>query len=103
MNTPQSFPGALPGRLAAPLLLALALGGCASGSPQWDRQFGDSARQLKAQQLRDPAAPHRHAGAEPMADGRTVREAGDRYVDTLRAPPPNNVIQIGVGQGGGGR
>lgn len=93
-----------PGRVAAAVLLALALGGCAtSGSPEWDRHFGDSARQLKAQQLRDPAAPQRHAGTEPVADGRTVREAGDRYVDTLRAPPPNNVIQLGVGQGGGGR
>lgn len=92
---------ALSAHVAAPLLLVLALGGCASASPELDRHFGDAARQLKAQQLRDPEAPRRHAETEPLADGRTVREAGDRYVDTLRAPPPNNVISIGVGGGGG--
>jgi hypothetical protein len=34
----------------------LALGGCAATtSPEWDRQFGDSARVLNAQQLVETA------------------------------------------------
>ena len=96
MSTPPLFS---PGRLAVPLLVALALGGCASASPKWDKRFGNAVREVTAQQIRDPEAPQRHADTEPTADGRTVREAGDRYVDTLRAPPPNNVIQLGVGAG----
>ena len=79
---------------------ALALGGCAAtASPDWDARFGDSSRALKAQQLIDPAAPTRNAQTTRPADGRSVREAGDRYLETYRSPPPTTVINIGVGSG----
>jgi hypothetical protein len=76
----------------------LVLGGCAaSASPEWDARFGDSARALRAQQIIDPAAPVRNAQASAPADGRTVREASDRHVESYRSPPPTTVINIGVG------
>ena len=79
----------------------LALGGCAAtASPDWDARFGDSARTLNSQQLIDPAAPVKNAQAQPRADGRTVREASDRQVQTFRSPPPASVINIGVGTSG---
>lgn len=76
----------------------LVLGGCAATTaPNWDAQFGDSARVLEAQQLIDPGAPARHAQTTPATDGRTMREAMDRHVESFRNPPPTNVINIGVG------
>jgi hypothetical protein len=82
-------------------LAAISLAGCAATTaPGYDSRFGDSARQLKAQQLLDPRAPTRNAQTTPPTDGRTLREAAERHVDTYRAPPPSNVINIGVGGGG---
>lgn len=76
----------------------LVLGGCAAtASPDWDAQFGDSVRVLKAQQLIDPEAPARHAQTQPSTDGRSVREAMERHVESFRAAPPTSVINIGVG------
>ncbi|NCT84030.1 MAG: hypothetical protein GXC94_12840 [Comamonadaceae bacterium] len=84
---------------AATLMLALA--GCAAtASPAWDQRFGDSMRALQAQQLVDPAAPSRNAQIAAKADGRTVREAGERQLDSYKAPPPSNVVTIGIGGGG---
>jgi hypothetical protein len=79
----------------------LVLGGCAaSASPNWDAQFGDPSRMLKAQQLIDPDAPTRNAQATPPSDGRTTREAMDRHVESYRVPPPTTVINIGnIGTG----
>ena len=78
----------------------LALGGCAAtASPDWDATFGDRSRAMRAQQVIDPAAPARNAQATQPTDGRTIREASDRHVETYRNPPPTNVINIGVGGG----
>ena len=80
----------------------VALGGCAAtASPDYDSRFGDGARQLRAQQLIDPAAPQRHAQTSARTDGRTLREGMDRHGDTYRQPPPTNIINIGVGGGAG--
>lgn len=82
---------------------ALALGGCAAtASPEWDARFGDSVRAVNAQQLHDPAAPQRNAQQAMRADGRTVREAGSRHVESYRNPPQPSVITIGVGGGSNG-
>jgi len=78
-------------------MLALLLGGCAaSASPGWDGRFGDANRVLNAQQVIDPAAPTKNAQATPTADGRTVRQAAERHVDTYRNPPAATVINLGV-------
>lgn len=83
---------------AAVCLIALA--GCAAtASPVWDARFGDSTRILKAQQLIDPNAPVRNAQATSPVDGRSVREANERHVESYRSPPPPSVINIGVGSG----
>lgn len=82
----------------AALLVAVVTAGCAAtATPGYDERFGDAARALTAQQLIDPTAPARNGDRVAATDGRTVREAGDRQVDTFRAPPPPSVINIGVG------
>jgi hypothetical protein len=90
--------------IAKPSIVAaclLALGGCAAtASPEWDARFGAGARTLNSQQLIDPAAPVKNAQAQAHADGRTVREASERQVESFRSPPPASVINIGVGTGG---
>jgi hypothetical protein len=81
----------------------IAVGGCAaSASSQWDSTFGDATRQLTAQQIMDPAAPTKNGTQVPPADGRAVREATGHYVATFRAPPPAQVINIGVSTNSGG-
>ncbi len=86
-------------KFTAATVCMIVLGGCAAtASPEWDARFGDSARALNAQQLIDPAAPVRNAQANPPADGRTVREARERHVESYRSPPATNVINIGVGR-----
>lgn len=77
---------------------AALCGGCAvTGTPGYDRLFGDGTRALTAQQIYDPRAPLRHAGVVPATDGRTMREALDRQVGSFREPPATSVINIGVG------
>ncbi|OGB32995.1 MAG: hypothetical protein A3F78_21950 [Burkholderiales bacterium RIFCSPLOWO2_12_FULL_61_40] len=77
-------------------LCLLILGGCAaSGSPQWDAQFGDRVRSLNAQQLITPQAPTHNAQATPATDGRSAREAMSRHVESYRSPPPTTVINVG--------
>ena len=90
--------------LLATVVLALLAAGCttATGSPEYDSRFGDAARTLRAQQLIDPDAPRRNADTQPPTDGRTMREAVDRQVDSFKKPPATNIINIGVGGGGGG-
>lgn len=79
-------------------LSGLALQGCAvSGSPAWDGRFGEATRQLGAQQLIAPAAPQRNADAGARVDGRSAREARDRYLDSYAAPPASNVAPVNVG------
>lgn len=86
-------------RLTLACTAAALLAGCAGTASEWERTFGDASRQLRAQQLIDPAAPQRNQGAALTSDGRSTREATERYVDSFKAPPPTNVINIGVGAG----
>ena len=93
------------------LSMALAgtfgLAGCAA--PQlnhWDAQFGDSARSMRAAQVIDPQAPTRNGTRTTTLDGKAVIESSDRYVESFKAPPPQNIFIIGApttGGGGGGR
>lgn len=89
------------GAIAAAVAL---LGGCAATTtPHTDRLFGEGTRALFAQQVLDPNAPARNASLTTKTDGRLMREAGVRAVDSYKAPPPSNIINIGVGAGGGDR
>jgi hypothetical protein len=88
--------------LLAAAVAVLAAGCAASTSPDFDSRFGDASRALRAQQLIDANAPKRNADAQPATDGRTMREAVDRQVESFKQPPPTNIINIGVGAGGGG-
>jgi len=68
-------------RSAALLAWAVMLGGCAATTPTFDAAFGDSIRQLTAQQTRHPDATraNRDRNADGI-DGRTARETMERYV-----------------------
>lgn len=66
--------------LAAALLAAVAAAaGCAASSPKTDSVFGDSARQLRAQQIIDADAPRRNGSKSPPTDGDAVLRSIDRY------------------------
>ena len=72
-------------RGAAVLALALAAGGCASTSPRYDAQFGDSVRSTMASQVVDPAAV---LNANPVIglDGSAARAAHANYESSFRRP-----------------
>lgn len=89
-------------RLAASVLAAPALlAGCASTSPDYDSRFSDTTRALLQQQVADPRAGLRHADQQPAVDGRSVREAGARQLESFRAPPAPQQITLGVSGGSG--
>lgn len=79
----------------------MALAGCAPTTPVFDRNFGDSARILQAQQTRDPAAAeaNRDRSVDGL-DGRAAKQAYDRYQKSFGDPPKAaNPFLIGVGSG----
>lgn len=88
-------------------LLAVALGGCVSLTPNLDSRFGDAVNMAKAKQVRDKDAPVRNAGKDVAGiDGVAAREALARYQKSFRDPEPtSSVFVIGVGgaEGGGRR
>lgn len=94
--------GALTPSLIA-LAAALLCGCAATTTPRTDRLFGEGTRALFAQQVLDPGAPTRNAAVATKTDGRLMREAGVRAVESYKAPPPSNIINIGVGAGGSDR
>ena len=87
-----------------PFVLACALlAGCASSTPNYDARFGDAVRQARQAQTLNPNAA---TTAVPIGglDGRTAREAAERYHETFKSPPPVvNVINIGGTSNSAGR
>ena len=76
---------------------ALLLAGCASTTPQWDAQFGLSARATLAAQVSDPAAA-RKAHGQASIDGQAARSAQQQYEASFAAPPPPPPsLSIGIG------
>lgn len=61
--------------------LAPWLAGCANTAPEWEGSFGDSARQLRAAQVIDPAAASRNTGPL-MVDGKAAAGAQKAYSDS---------------------
>ncbi len=70
-----------------PSLISLSiLCACAPTTPQWDKQFGDSVRQTRTQQIMYPQA----GGDAPVngVDGAVARESIGRYRSSFREPLP---------------
>jgi hypothetical protein len=85
-------------RFSLGVTLVATLQACAlSTSPDYDSRFGDATRALQAQQLMDPGAPLRHGDAQGRMDGRSAREAHERYVQSFGTPPQSSVINSGAG------
>ena len=83
-------------RLAAGVLLTLALGACGT-TPRLDRQFGASVAVLRAQQTLHPQAG---ANTDPVSgiDGPAASAAYDNYQKSFSAPVPQPAaFTIGVG------
>ncbi len=59
---------------------------CVPTTPQWDKQFGDSIRQTRTQQIMYPQA----GGDAPVngVDGAVARESIGRYRSSFREPLP---------------
>lgn len=73
--------------LAATALLALA--GCASTTPGWEAQLGDTVRQARALQLVDPAASSRaprSEGIDGKAAAGNLRDYAESFDYVERAP-----------------
>lgn len=74
----------------------LVLAACTAGAPRWEAQLGDTVRQSRALQTLDPDAPTKNTGMT-LLDGQAAQEAHWLYIDSFKAPPPQNVINIGIG------
>ena len=69
-----------------PAIFLVTLCACAPTTPQLDKQFGDSVRQTRAQQIMNPQA----GGDAPVngVDGVVARESIGRYRSSFREPLP---------------
>ena len=85
MNNRTFYPIAQAIRGAAVLALALAAGGCASTTPRYDAQFGDSVRSTMASQVADPAAV-RNTNPVSGLDGPAARAAQANYEGSFLRP-----------------
>ena len=69
-----------------PAIFLVTLYSCAPTTPQLDKQFGDSVRQTRSQQIMNPQA----GGDAPVngVDGAVARESIGRYRSSYREPLP---------------
>lgn len=77
-------------------LSASSLAACTSLTPNLDDSFGNAVNQAKAQQTLNPDASR---NTEPVS-GLSGKESGlvmDAYHESLKAPQPLTVINIGGG------
>ena len=90
-------------RWAALLVPAcVALSGCMSSTPIWDKHFGEALKSVKEAQIIDPHAAE-HAPSVQGVDGRAAASAMDTYDKSFQQPvPAPNAFVIGVGSGAGG-
>ena len=87
-------------RSACVLLVTVTLAGCGSTTPVLDERFGQSLRELKAQQTLHPEAKF---NADPVAgiDGKSGVSAYQNYLKSFSAPAPQtegSTISTAVGQ-----
>jgi hypothetical protein len=77
---------------------------CASPLARWEDQQGNAVRAVRAAQVLDPQAAARNGDKLPVHDGKATLESADRYVNSFKEPPPQNIFVIGPAvTGGGGR
>ena len=81
--------------IALPVLFGLAA--CVQTTPNWDKQFGESAQLAVARQTLNPDAANKDV--PDAMDGNAAREALGRYRSSFKEPPQNNNgFVIGVGR-----
>jgi hypothetical protein len=61
--------------------LAPCLAGCVSTAPEWERNFGDAARDVRAKQVFDPGASSRNTQLG-STDGKAVTGAQNTYAES---------------------
>jgi hypothetical protein len=90
-------------RWAALLVPAcVALSGCMSSTPIWDKHMGEALKAVKEAQIIDPHAAD-HAQSAQTMDGKSAASAMDTYDKSFQAPVATpNAFVIGVGSGAGG-
>lgn len=80
----------------------VALSGCMTSTPIWDKHFGEALKSVKEAQIIDPHAGE-HAPPAPGMDGKSAAAAMDTYDRSFQQPlPAPNAFVIGVGSGNGG-
>lgn len=85
-------------KLGAAVALLATLTGCASGTPHWDRNFGNSVRASMASQVVDPSAV-RNTNPAAGIDGDAAQAAHARYVHGYIAPAvPEQAMVSGSGK-----
>lgn len=81
-------------------LACVALAGCVATAPQWESRFGDAARQARAGQVIDPAAPSRNL-VGPVIDSKATAGAQTGYATSYGyavkevKPPAITLVQQG--------
>ena len=81
-------------------LASAMLSGCVATSPEWNKNFGDAARQMRAAQTIDVDAPSRNT-AQTMIDGKATSGAQTAYATSYgyavkeAKQPPLTVFQAG--------
>ena len=81
-------------------LTAALLCGCVATAPEWNKNFGDAARQLRAAQTIDVDSPSRNI-TPPVIDGKATSGAQTGYATSYgyavkeAKQPPLTVLQVG--------
>jgi hypothetical protein len=78
------------------------LAACVATAPEWDARFGDAARQARALQVIDPAAPARNV-TQPRIDSKATAGAQTNYATSYgyavkEQKPPTLTITTTTGQ-----
>ena len=83
-------------------LLGLGAIAACSTTPHWDAREGESVRVLRGAQHLDPQAASKNGSRQASLDGKAALESADRYVNSYREPPVQNIFVVGPAVTGGG-
>ena len=86
-------------RLAVAVLATVALAGCMTSTPVYDKHFGEAVRTVQAMQTLNPDAA-KNTDTVAGVDGRAATAAMDRYSGQFRNPQADtSAFTVGVGTG----